>query len=79
MTDKQKIQFQQQLIERLEKENTEPVRKLVRELQSAIAKYKVLTNQTTKLNKEYQSHIKEIKTIKARYQKDLAKFVKELK
>lgn len=79
MTDKQKIQFQQQLIERLEKENSEPVRKLVRELQSTIAKYKVLTDQTTKLNKEYQSHIKEIKTIKARYQKDLAKFVKELK
>ncbi len=79
MTDKQKIQFQQQLIERLEKENSEPVRKLVRELQSAIAKYKVLTDQTIKLNKEYQSHIKEIKTIKARYQKDLAKFVKELK
>lgn len=79
MTDKQKIQFQQQLIERLEKENSEPVRKLVRELQNAIAKYKVLTDQTIKLNKEYQSHIKEIKTIKARYQKDLAKFVKELK
>lgn len=79
MTDKQKIQFQQQLIERLEKENSEPVRKLVRELQSAIAKYKVLTDQTIKLNKEYQSHIKELKTIKARYQKDLAKFVKELK
>lgn len=79
MTDKQKIQFQQQLIERLEKENSEPVRKLVRELQSAIAKYKVLTDQTIKLNKEYQAHIKEIKTIKARYQKDLAKFVKELK
>lgn len=78
MTDKQKIQFQQQLIERLEKENSEPVRKLVRELQSAIAKYKVLTDQTIKLNKEYQSHIKELKTIKARYQKDLAKFVKEL-
>lgn len=79
MTDKQKIQFQQQLIERLEKENSEPVRKLVRELQSAIAKYKILTDQTIKLNKEYQSHIKELKTIKARYQKDLAKFVKELK
>lgn len=79
MTDKQKIQFQQQLIERLEKENSEPVRKLVRELQSTIAKYKVLTDQTIKLNKEYQSHIKELKTIKARYQKDLAKFVKELK
>ncbi len=79
MTDKQKIKYLEQIIEKSENEDSKIVQTLMRELQTTIKKYKELTAQTTKLNNEYKSHIKEIKDMKAKYKKELSKFVKGLK
>jgi len=96
MTDKQKIRFQQEIIDKLEKENSdlrqqleaklandldidsETLHNLMHELQTAITEYKQLAEETTRLNNEYKSHIKEIKNIKEKCEKDLTKFVKNL-
>lgn len=96
MTDKQKIKFQQEIIDKLEKENSdlkqqlesksanetdkdsENMRNMMHELQTAVKEYKLLIAETTELNNEYKSHIQEIKNIKAKCEKDLTKFVKNL-
>lgn len=79
MTDKEKVKYLEQIIEKSEKEDTKIVQTLVRELQATIKKYKELAAQTTKLNNEYKSHIKEIKDMKAKYKKEMSKFVNGLK